>query len=152
MIRGIRRIDFQKLWRMIGCNVNPETQNEWSTYERFPVPVWYWNDRYNQFWLGFILLPIQLHAPKRGGVCRFSVEAEFKGVSLARLLQSNVFKDRANELLIYDNIEDPILDLWGIEEDTDDYTKDLAHQVIDQLANAIQCPEYRQLLTPQPRT
>lgn len=119
-MQRIRKIDFPKLWKCINSNVN---NNAWNSPEFHPVPVVYWDEMINEFKNGWIVLPIQLLPPKRGGVCRFIVSIPVgetpivlarRSISLAKYLQSNAYKARCNSLDYPLNIWDNLY--WAWEE------------------------------------
>jgi hypothetical protein len=122
----IKAIDFKALWQMIETHSN---QNEWKSFESFPVPVQCLEPStvhpvMGQTWkrtYGYLILRIRLRASVKGGVCRFEVETKSKPISLAKYFQSNDWKHKEHKLagfnidletalIACDEIDFPIMD------------------------------------------
>lgn len=136
-MQRIRKIDFPRLWKCINSNVN---NNAWRDPEFHPVPVIYWDELQAELKNGWIVLPIQLHPPTKGGVCRFTVVVidydKQDDLSLAKYLQSKAYK--ASKPTIFDDLHQAVLySIWQSGEQLDEHNRSIAKTIADRYAKAI---------------
>lgn len=139
-MQRIRKIDFPKLWKCINSNVN---NNAWRDPEFHPVPVTYWEDIPNTcpiYREGWIVLPIQLHPPTKGGVCRFTVSLSTfdDTISLAKYLQSKAYKSKTKTPTIFEDLHQAVLySIWQSGEQLDEHNRSIARSIADRYTKAI---------------
>jgi hypothetical protein len=123
----IKAIDFKALWQMIETHGN---QNEWKSFESFPVPVQCLEPStihpvMGQTWkrtYGYLILRIRLRASVKGGVCRFEVETKSKPISLAKYFQSNDWKHKESKLAGFSiDLESALISCDKIDDQTNGF-------------------------------